>query len=724
MKTEPVGTSLSGYLSRNLIALRYGMIIVPDASDIGGGGGVGKVNNTVVTASVQAELMNLGFMMDEDAYRLACNASRDWLTSFYNEAIPYLKSKMGASKRFKPFYKNFPTQVMEMSAVELFFNAILHYWSDGIWEPTEELKDRGVHFENVEFKNLKLGTSKDLEQIFSRLVSIQSSLTKDDKEVVEWFLANCPEVPLPATIPFKETLCLVAGAGRDVPVKTTTDVLRIAVYMSGGDISLPGVPKVTIKTTTTRRAWYINSLRATQEAARALFKFKKFSRPQRRHVLGLLEKTNCDVKEMQGRLGRWLRLGEILHVGEYADKFPKAASAFYALRNQAKGEKIRTFNASVNMAFAKNWKDGVSLLMSRPGEFARRLDWMVRTFDADYVLDVFRKIGDGISSKVLFELYSHFEERLKPNPNRFIVIKGAVAKMKTLEPLKPLPIELVTQIRDTVMSIIKSKIAKLPSMGNVWIDERLKKVPIPFSMRSINSSIKTFVRGTRIPFRSDAKVVRAFVHWFDKDGTEDLDLSASLHDEKLKMIGHLSFTNLKQYNCAHSGDIRHRQGPCAEYIDVDIQACLNRGVRYCAVQVHNYENRPMYTVPDTVFGIMEREKAVANEIFVPKTISNCAGLANQSPTVIVCLLDLKEREYIWADLECERYMATLETTQGKTGEILSALIGLPKMSVYDLLSWHAEVRGTMVPSAVEAKQSLGWDDFVSDYSKIATYMNV
>ncbi len=698
--------------SQTTIALRYGMVVVPEK----------RADAHAGALSVQAELMNLGFVMDERLYSQMVLAPREWVASFYNEAVPFLKTKLGAGRHFTPFYKNFPTQVMEMSHHELFLNALLHYWSDGTWEPDVELKDRGIHFENTDFKVLKAATEEEFCKIFTRALQIQSSLPADDKEMVEWFLENRKEVPLPSSIPFKETLCLVAGAGRDVPVKTPTDVLRIAVYMSGGDISLPGVPKVTTKETTGRWAWHARALRETEILHRETFKFKKFSRPQRRHILGLLEKTHCAVEEMQGRLGRWLRLGEVLHVCEYAKKFPKAALAFAALRNQKAGEKIRTFNATVNMSFEKNWKNGVFLLSERPGEFARKLDWMVRTYDATYVLDTFRKIGSDVSSKVLFELYQHFEERLKPNPNRFIIIKGERSVMKQLEPLPPLPHDMVVKIRDVILSIIKAKIASLPKMGHVWIDERLKKVPVPFSMRSINSSIKTYVRGTRIPFRADAKVVRAFVHWFDKDGTEDLDLSASFHGETLALMGHVSYTCLKEFNCAHSGDIRHRRGACAEYIDVGIQDCLDRGVRYVAVQVHNFENRAMYTIPNTVFGVMEREKAVANKIFIPKTISNCAGLANESPTVIACLLDLKEREYIWADLESQSWLATVETSRNKTMEVLRALVAPPKLSVYTLLSWHAEARGQLVPSLVEATNKFSWDDFVSDYSKVAEFM--
>lgn len=140
------------------------------------------------------------------------------------------------------------------------------------------------------------------------------------------------------------------------------------------------------------------------------------------------------------------------------------------------------------------------------------------------------------------------------------MIKGVRSKMKTLPSLPPMDRDLVQQVGNTILSVMRQRVAQLPPLGKVWIDERLKQVPVPFAMRSVNTAVKTYVRGTRIPFRADAAVVRAFIHWYDEKGQEDLDLSAGLYDASLKQIGHISFTNLKEdrFNCCHSGDIRHR----------------------------------------------------------------------------------------------------------------------------------------------------------------------
>jgi hypothetical protein len=302
-------------LTTNTVAIQRGLVLIPESNG----------DNRQIAASLQAELMNLGFMLDTSAFEAACKAPREWLIGYHNEVIPCLRKRLGADKAYQPFYGNFPTQVMEMSNLELFVNAIIHYWSNGLWEPPQVLRDRGFAFENTEFRLVTLGTDKDLTQVFTKLVSINQSLTEQDKETVAWLIDNYKgELAIPASIPFKETLCILAAKGLDVSVKTPTDVLRIAVFMSGGDISLPGVPKATLGLTRPGlQQRFLDSLKTAQLLAREKFKFKKFSRGDRRRLLGFLEATNLDVTEMQRHLGRWLRLGEILHVGEHAARFPR-----------------------------------------------------------------------------------------------------------------------------------------------------------------------------------------------------------------------------------------------------------------------------------------------------------------------------------------------------------------------------------------------------------------
>ena len=176
---------------------------------------------------------------------------------------------VGAHRKFKPMYPNFPDQVMEMSEAELYFRAILHYWTQKL--PEFDVEERPVLKDKPKFRIIRLGSREDFEGIFTLLAKSKSPFSPQDQEDVKWFVAQYRDGIkrlLPDLIPCKENLGFLgaelirntsdAAVVLGDHVKSATDVLRIAVAMSGGDVSLA-----------------------------APCKFGKFRRPERGLLLGL-----------------------------------------------------------------------------------------------------------------------------------------------------------------------------------------------------------------------------------------------------------------------------------------------------------------------------------------------------------------------------------------------------------------------------------------------------
>ncbi|HET9711110.1 MAG TPA: hypothetical protein VFP64_04485, partial [Pyrinomonadaceae bacterium] len=370
----------------------------------------------------------------------------------------------------------------------------------------------------------------------------------------------------------------------------------------------------------------------------------------------------------------------------------------------------------------------LELLSQRPGEFARRIDWFLRTYedseDLERVLERFATVASRISSKVLLELYGHLYGRLR-SKKRLVALKRG-SKMKKLDALAPLKEENIRRVQQMIFKALSDLFGTLPPLGKVWIDERLKSVVLPSSMRNMSKGLVTFTRGTRVPFRADAGTVRAFVHWYDKNGNEDIDLSAGFIDEGFVQIGHISYTQLKdpKLGACHSGDIRHRKGSCAEYIDVDIEKARTRSARYVTLHVYNFNGRSLESMPECKFGLMERRYPDSNEIFEPRTVSNAVSLTSQSSSVLLCAIDLVDKSYLWLDIEMDRSMPFIENTFGQTSEILSAILDPNRLSVYDLLKLHVNARGTEVETPEEADVRFTWEDFVADYASVAEFMTV
>lgn len=700
-------------MTKNIIAFQKGIIVTPNIG----------VDNRNLAMIVQAELMHFGYMLNQDALDQLGHSDSADIKQFHTEIIDYLKVMTGGQRDYRPIYSGFPTQVMEMSELQLWINQLIGYWSGGSFTADEWTKTKGSAFEHVKYKMITSGIEEDFQSIFTSLAKAGTSLTPNDLDVIKWFIVNYPTIVFPEVIPFKENLCTIFGeliaANRDLktvklPKLTTTDVLRIIVHMSGGDISLPAVPQARIKSS----RWSSTTI---PNPDRAAFKFKKFNRKERRFILSLLEGSNLDIRDMKLKDQRWIRIGEILHPGEYKAFYPRTFNAFQKIRN----EKVTSWYGEVQKAFDTSFDVGLHKLSERAGEFIRRLDWLIRTNGKERVqkiLNVFAIIGEKSSNKVLFETYDHFEKRLDPVVNRSIMIKGA-RKRTPLPNLPAIKADVVEAIQATVISTLKVKFAQLEPIGDCWIDEELKKIPLPTNMRSLNDSLVPTVRGQRVPFGEGKKVIRPFIHWFDSNGSIDIDLHGYLFGaDKVENFG-FNGRHATDIGC-YSGDVRCRRGACAEYVDINVDKALKSGFKYFIMVAHNFQGGKLSDIKECVAGVMEREHAEANSTWLPSTIKNSMLLKGAGNMVLVAAYDLETREYIHLDLDFSTFQNYVH--RGQSSAFFNALapyIQLPKLSVYDLLMWHVEARGRLV-SKETAETHFIYDDFGSSYVKTIEFMGV
>lgn len=681
-------------LTPSVIALQRGMFYIDSRASESQ-----EASGMAIVYTVQAELMQLGVMLDERALSCLSLLTDEDIIRYHDEVIAYLKYIKGDGN-YRPLYDGFPQQVMEMSESELFINAIIHYWSNGEWVPNAYTKAKPTAFEHPSYKVLRPCSEAEFNRIFTDILSVNQSITPMDKEVVKWFLENkpwCIRDLLPKTIPFKENLCFLLGTPSKVFWDYTyTDILRTAAYMSGGDVSL---------TENTR-------FRLTNQ--------------QRERIMKMLEfKTRCNQREGQEFLdsledlkkhrNKWLALFNHIHADSKRFRKPAYANAqrvVELLRFHA--DKIHTWNAKVE---AMGFYHKLTELSKRPGELSRRLNVLLGQ-NAIAVMSSFASVAHKISNKVLFELYNYFEGRRKDQKQRTVFIKGARKPVK-LEPLEALNETLVNDMQFVILDVIKKKFTEWPKLGKVIIDEKLKNIPLPTNMRSISETDMPVVRGTRMPINVDhTKTVRFYVHWKDAFGTEDLDLSATLLGMGQRItVSWNGLYKLGSNEClvAHSGDVRHRKGDCAEYIDINIKELRKHSFRYVLVDVRNYNCGSLKNL-NPAFGYMEREHPEANSTWVPNTVAASWRLQSEAKACIAVMIDLETMEYIPLDIDSNSITAT-----GDTESILTAMrmyMEPPKLSVYDLLMWHTESRGAEVVEQAEEGEEVThfrFEDFAGSY---------
>ena len=708
-------------VSRAVVAFRHGMVEAFPSKR-------GNKASEQVVLSLNHELMRLGYILSKGAFDALAASHVEHVTKLYAELVEYAAYIKNSTKKFTPLWKNFPNDVLNASLCELYTVAIAHYWTNGAFSPNafSDLiaQDRTFKYEHKLFKTLELAPHDWAQQLATELASFPKPLDPQSLLDLKYLVAHVDGIKLPA-ISVKETLAAVVSVGGKVTINSVTDVLRVALAMSGADVSLslPAVPKNV-------RGWRASEIINEAKEKRKAQEFKSFSRAERRNLLAMLEGIkNLDVGDMQTHVGRWLRLGERLHPGEFASKFPRAHAAFQRLRNQQNGNKVRTFESRVATALNKSLKHGLKVLEDRPGVLARRLDSLLRppvnsTGDISPVKS-FKKVIKGISTKVLFEMYDHFEARRREQA-RMVMVKGS-KNARVLNTLAPLDAKIVDEVQLTIEDEMMARAAKLPGMGKVYISDELFKMPVPYSMQSLSEGARTLVRGTRMKLSEEANVVRGYQFWHDNDGRLDLDLGATFLSVDFKLLGECTFYDLRSTYAAHSGDVRHRKGNNAEFIDIDIEKAIKNGVRYVLFNVYNYNGGPLSGIPQAAFGVMERSAPRSNEIFDPATSSSAIKVSAMSSTYTPVIVDLVDRTWIWLDMEAgsERAGVRLQASdlpvlRTKLDVILNGI----KFSVANLLLMHAAARHGELVSSPEEADVVFTGDIMSDYTKLAPYMAI
>jgi hypothetical protein len=677
--------------------------------------------NKRLVATLNKNLESLGFILSGQLTDRLVACSAEVIAQVYSEIVPVLREMVGAHRQFKPFYPNFPKQVMEASDFELYWNAMLHYWSaflsdvnggdsDMIYIPNYKKKDRPELNEPIALKVIHLGTLDDFQTIFKSLVGSNTSLSESDKEIVQWFINNMPvdSLQFPTAIPQKENLAVVVSeflkvgpADALLPyLKTATDVLRVAVAMSGGDVSLAAVTK-----------------------------FRRFKRTERRFLLQALDGCGSATEDMLRWKGRWKRLGRELHPGDY-QQFENANRAFSVLRND---EKFVTFTSEVESAFSAGMVP-LDLLSQRPGVMARRLDQSLRSVGMEEmrraIVDKFIKVADKVSTPVLLQVFAHFKARTTNygEPRSFFP-KGNVCKVKVIEDDRiPLPDSITRYVTTQVRNVLVSRFGGLSPLGRCYVDPDLARQIVPFAMRSASKSLRTLARGSRIPMPF-GEVIRFFLWWKDStSGRTDIDLSCAFYDSNWGLKDVISYYQLRNGNypnCGHSGDITSAPNGACEFIDLSFDSLLSNSVRYVVMSLNAFTPHNFCDLPECFAGWMARQSAESGEVFEARTVQNKVDLAADSTICIPVILDMASREVIWTDLALKsngRYVNNLAGNHKSMAKVGRALANMVKPTLYDLFEMHVEARGNLVDSPADAETVFSMNSGVTpyDYSVIAS----
>jgi uncharacterized protein (DUF3820 family) len=545
-----------------------------------------------------------------------------------------------------------------------------------------------------DLKVVGLGSIDDFGSIIANLIASKTSLSETDKQdVLDYFKASTEEdilKVLPDTIPLKENVGYVcqlileytALGAESISkyVKTATDVLRLAVSMSDGDVSLA-------KNT----------------------KFKSFKRKERRLIISLLDKCNSIEEDMNRYKNVWIALGERLHPAEFKGQFIKVQHAFRKLRNN---EKIFSFNGSVQgLIDSGRVEEASAMLATRPGDFARKLDLLLRTSEKPLVIATqFTGVVRQVSTPVLLQVIAHFQGRQGEKADlRTFFPKGSIAKVQSIENKLPdIEADYCSLIVKACQLALEERFSEKESLGKVYVDPRLKGYLVPFSQRSASRALKTIVRGSRVAMPEGITTIRSFIYWKNGPwGQTDVDLSAVFYADDFQFMEQVTYWALESHavNAAHSGDITDATYGATEFLDMDIQSALNYGVRYIVTSINLYRGDSLVDLPECFMGWMGRKNPASGEIYEPSTVENKIDITADTRICIPMILDLKNREVIWTDIALKKnpsYVNNVARNEKSLVLMARALTSLKKYNLYDLFTLHAKARGELVENKEDA----------------------
>lgn len=490
------------------------------------------------------------------------------------------------------------------------------------------------------------------------------------------------------------------GIVLDGYVDTATDALRLAAELSGVELS----------------AKYIQ--------------FKKFNNKEIHLIFSYLEKLNYTFDDMWLYRKPWKKFYKLFGSRVGKAKYPKVQKFFNALFDKKIYGSKTTIRGAIQQSYLDfsddtsihNTAKLISLLNTRPGEFARRLLSVLNKVDFnsyDYIMFNMMNVFTSVDSKVLWQLVSRLRALEEETP-RSVAVKGVYQKLdETMTNLKEQGD--IDYIFERLMLVLGMKYAQKEFLGKVYISPTLDSMALSTSMKGTSNSTELTTRYSWFELPKGFDVVRFFQFWTnDGNGRTDLDLSTKLFkktENGLGQVGMSAFTQLrdeyvidgKKVSFKHSGDYQDAPEPdgAIEYVDIrGIEHLLNSDEEhYLIMYINNYNQDSFLPYPSNRAGVMllSNDEAASKELYQQKSVFKQFQLVSEVRGVIPLIFDFKQNRLIWVDMPKE-IASHSSVNRAGLDELLSDVLGKVETtpSIYSMLAVNALARGVIVDNPDEA----------------------
>lgn len=571
-------------------------------------------------------------------------------------------------------------------------------------------------------KRLRLFTDDDVQHLFCSLLTSPTPLDATQKDTLQLLLPLC-EVPADCKIDMKETRMLVVrewmrrGEGERAKslLTTPTDILRYLWYEKTGLMQIVE-PRTLVAHAASVNAHHwrpSDKSHAAAEEMKARLKLR-YNRTTCRTVASWLNQLPLSAEQacemMHPKRGMWVRFIHALRLGEYSRK--KGFEHLAELLDLFYYQVYDVWGAEVEKArIGYNSEKMFSLLLQRPGLFARSLFATMLRFGADATLDAFSEVCDQLPARLLLSLGNAAEIYFDRKQKR--VARPITGGTHELEPNKLLILyndKKLAQMADKVKKVykqsMKRRFASQPTANKtIYIDPMLWNIPVGVGDRATSiQDTSCALMGTRFPVEGDT--VRLFLQWGQGLHSQHLDMDLSCHIAYYSTQEVCSYFNLTCRGAKHSGDITHipEKVGTAEYIELSLPELKNAGAKYVTFTCNAYTCGSLS--PNLVVGWMNsaHPMKVSNQrgvAYDPSCVQHMVRISESdlSKGLVFGVLDVALREIIWLEMPFNS-QTILGCDLTSVEAILTKLSN--KISIGEMLKLKSEAQGLHVVDNIAA----------------------
>ncbi len=509
-----------------------------------------------------------------------------------------------------------------------------------------------------------------------------------------------------------ERIAAILGHARS-HFNSATDVLRLICALSGASVALLATPKAVQTSGADHRFAKPTKKRSWLMIQHHRFAVAKLPRALRRELLAILDRFPEArlLEDLRRHASRWVWVGEHLHPGEYAKRYPTAARAFTYLREGASAVPNLSLPWPSAVAAALESKDyprATALLAERPGELLRRLDVLLRTADEPRaVLASFVGVLPRTATPALVSLRSHLAKRQAPHPARVYWPKAGYHVPKPAFDERPaLDGGLIAEATAQLDAELLRRFEEKPRWATAVLDEALADITVPFNERTASKSAVQLPRGSTVQLSAE-KQLRLFIHWCQPQlgARTDIDLSIGFFDSDWILRGECAYYSLTALDRAgqpiakSSGDFTSAPWPdgAAEFVDFDRERARATGYRYAVMVVNAYSGLPFRALERATAGVMLRD-GDQGAVFDPRTVELAFALSGEHGIYMPLVVDLETSTLHWLDVYSTGQLAfnNVASSQGDIARVCPAMISYfgtgTRPSMLELGHLHAAAR--------------------------------